>query len=503
MAFFLNFSSSSLSQESVDVVVCGSGIAGLTCAIKLKELGLNTLILTRGIGNTYYSQGGIACADDPRDSPYMHFLDTLRAGKGLCDERAVMVLVEEGIQRLVDLKLWGVKFDEEKTLEGGHSFPRVSKVKDYTGRAIYEALYRKTQQLSIPIVLGTLEEFLLDEKVEGVLYSTQDGLRIIRSKAVVVATGGAAGMFLHTSNPLRIRGDGMGLCLRFGCIIRDPEFVQFHPTVVKDTNILVSEAVRGEGAILVDERGERFVDELQTRDVVARAIYRKLMEGGKVYLDLRHLVSKGIDIRERFPTIYSMLRERGYDPQTQPIPVLPSAHYFIGGLRTDTWGRTTLGGLYAVGECASTGVHGANRLASNSLLEGVVFGYRCAYRVYEDIRYTKPSLRAFKNLKDATLKPSFSVDDLRRLMWEKVGLERTQEGLKEAQEKLLGWLDGYQRWERTPENRALLDISLVALACVRGAIMRKESRGAHYRRDYPHEREEFRFNTHLTLGELL
>ncbi len=503
MSPFLKFSSSYISQDYADVVICGSGIAGLTCAIKLKELGVNPVILTRGIGNTYYSQGGVACAIGRGDSPYKHFLDTLRAGKGLCDHWAVSILVEEGVQRVIDLKNWGMNFDQESTIEGGHSFPRVLKVKDYTGKAVYGFLLDKVKELNIPTVFGSVEDLLIDQWVHGLVYSTGEGLRLIRAKAVVLATGGAASIFLNTSNPSIVRGDGIGLGFRSGCVLRDPEFVQFHPTVVENTNILISEAARGEGAILVDEKGERFVNELETRDVVAKAIYKKVLNGQKVYISFKPMISKGVDIRERFPTIYSMLKEKGYNPETDLIPVIPAAHYYIGGISTDTWGRTTQEGLYAIGECSSTGVHGANRLASNSLLEGLVFGYRCAYRVWEDIQSKKVSDRRWENPYEGTLDPPHTIEDIKKLMWENVGLERYQEQLKNAKYKLLDWLKDYKHWKRTPQNRLILDITLVALATTSAALERKESRGAHYRKDYPYEREEFRFSTKLSFDQLL
>ncbi len=502
MLQFLNFSSLYLPQDYADVVICGSGIAGLVCAIKLKDLGITPVILTRGIGNTYYSQGGIACAIDPKDSPYKHLLDTLKSGKGLCDSWAVKVLVEEGIQRVVDLKSWGFQFDEESTIEGGHSFPRVLKVKDYTGKAVYEFLFDKVKALNIPIIFGSLEELLIDESIEGLIYSTQKGLRLIKTKAVVLATGGAASIFLHTSNPSIVRGDGIGLGFRFGCYLRDPEFVQFHPTVVENSNILISEAVRGEGAILVDEKGERFVDELETRDTVTKAIYKKLSNGGKVYISFKPVISKGVNLQARFPTIYSMLKERGYDPEKNLIPVVPAAHYYIGGINTDLWGRTSLEGLYAIGECSSTGVHGANRLASNSLLEGLVFGYRCAYRIYEDIKTKKISNKEWKNTQEEKTEPPYTIQDLKKLMWEKVGIQRNEESLKEAKNCLLDWIKGYKHWTKTPQNRLLLDVTLVAVATTVAALERKESRGAHYRADFPNEREEFRFNTKLSLNSV-
>lgn len=492
---FLSYDTALLEEEEAQVVVCGSGIGGLTTALTLKELGLEPIILTRGIGNTYYSQGGIACAVDPKDSPYLHYLDTLRAGRGLCKRDAVSVLVEEGIQRTADLIRWGVRFDPEPTLEGGHSYPRVLKVKDHTGMAIYQALWKRIEELGVRVIYGELVEVLAYEKVYGILYAQDGRLRFLQTKALVLATGGAGSLFSQSSNWVSMQGDAMGLALRLGVALENPEFIQFHPTVLYGTNFLISEAVRGEGAVLVDEKGERFIDELLPRDQVARAIYRKLKEGKRVYLDLRPLVQRGIDIKERFPTIYEFLVQKGYNPYTEPIPISPAAHYFIGGIKVDLWGRTSLVGLYAVGECAHTGVHGANRLASNSLLEGLVFGYRTAYRVFWDLPHLKSAKAQFKNERKGSLKPSYTYEDLKRLMWERCGVERREEELKEGLETLHAWLEGWDRWEPTLENRKLLDLTLVALACFTCALRRRESRGVHFRLDYPYEREELRHSS--------
>jgi L-aspartate oxidase len=507
MRYFLEFDTSRLPEDRAEVVVCGSGIGGLTTAIVLKGLGLNPLILTRGTGNTYYSQGGIACAVHPQDSPHLHLLDTLRAGRYLNDERAVRILVEEGVFRIADLERWGVRFDRKNgeydtTSEGGHSFPRILKVKDFTGREIYTKLLKKAQELSIPLVQGELQEIVGEEKVEGLVYTAGGSLRFLRTGVLVLATGGAASMFLHTSNPSRIRGDGIGVAFRAGVPVKNPEFVQFHPTVLEGTSLLISEAVRGEGAVLIDSGGRRFVDELQPRDVVARSIYLKLKEGDRVFLDLRPVAGRGVRLEERFPTIVSFLRERGIDPYRDPVPVVPAAHYYIGGLEVDTFGRTNLPGLYGVGECTCTGVHGANRLASNSLLEGVVFGYRTAYRVYHDFRYLKVSGSAFRNKGRGEGEPGVSFEDLRRLMWEKVGLERNQEGLSKARTRIREWVLKVLTSRPTPGNRQLLDLLLVALATVEGAILRRESRGVHYRSDYPYERETYRRDTLLHIQNL-
>ena len=500
MRYFLEFDTSRLPEEEVQVLVCGSGIGGLTCTIVLKELGLSPVLLTRGIGNTYYSQGGIAGAVHPQDSPYTHFMDTIRAGRYLNDEEAVRIMVSEGLLRIADLERWGVEFDREgeaysTTTEGGHSYPRVLKAKDYTGREIYTKLLERVRELGVPIISGELQEVLGEDCVAGALYWDGSSLRVIRTSALVLATGGAASMFRHTSNPSKVRGDGIGIAFRAGVSIKNPEFVQFHPTVLEGTNLLISEAVRGEGAVLVNSKGERFVDELQPRDVVARAIFSMLRRGERVFLDMRPIAREGIRLEDRFPTIVGFLKDRGMDPYRDPIPVVPAAHYYIGGLEVDTFGRTSMTGLYAVGECACTGVHGANRLASNSLLEGVVFGYRTAYRIYLDLKYLRPSRARFRNSSRGDSVPDLGFDELRNLLWERVGLEREETDLRKAKHTIEGWVKKGFYLKPTRGNRQLLDILLVALATVEGALSRRESRGVHYRVDFPHEREIFRRDT--------
>ncbi|WP_461831378.1 L-aspartate oxidase [Aquifex sp.] len=505
---FLRFDTRKLPEYEADVVVCGSGIGGLATAIYLKELGINPLILTRGIGNTYYSQGGIAAAVLPEDSPYLHYCDTLRAGRYLNDEINTKILTYEGIMRILDLERWGVNFDKkngfyETTLEGGHSKPRVLKVKDFTGREIYTKLLSRVKELNIPIVEGELQELITYENsVKGLIYLRGSSLELIRTPIVILATGGAASMYYFTSNPTKVRGDGIGIALRSGANVKNPEFIQFHPTVLKNSNLLISEAVRGEGAILINEEGKRFVNELLPRDQVSRAIYKEIKEGREVFLDFRPVVKKGIKLEERFPTIYRFLKEKGYDPYKEPVPVIPAAHYYIGGVEVDDRGRTNVEGLYAVGECSCTGVHGANRLASNSLLEGIVFGYRTAYQVALEIKLLKKEKKHFKNEREGDKKPSFGVVELKKLMWEKVGLEREEVELKEAKERILKWIEEARTWEPTPQNRQLYDILLVALTTVEGALERKESRGTHYRKDFPNERETYRRDTILSLSSL-
>jgi L-aspartate oxidase len=499
MRYFLSFDTRLLPTEDREVVVCGSGIAGLTTAIVLKELGIEPLLLTRGLGNTYYSQGGIAAPVHPSDSPYVHFLDTIKAGRYINDEEKLRILVEDALLRITDLERWGVRFDKDEqgnyqlTLEGGHSFKRVLKVKDYTGRAIYQALLNRARELSIEILEGELQEILGEERVQGILVETGNTLRVFRVKALVLATGGAASMFKYTSNPEKVRGDGIGMAFRGGATLKNTEFVQFHPTVLRGTGFLISEAVRGEGAMLINSEGERFVEELKPRDEVSRAIFNQILQGKEVFLDLRPITEGGRDISKLFPTIHSVLREKGIDASRELVPVNPAAHYYIGGLEVDSVGRTSLGGLYAVGECSCTGVHGANRLASNSLLEGVVFGYRAGYGVYSDLKYLSFSDLGIKNRpKGGSRKPSTTYSELKELMWRYAGIKRSKEGLEIAKDKIEQWLKESSAWERTPSNRKLLDILLVSYATVISALRRKESRGAHYREDYPYERDVYR-----------
>ncbi len=503
MLNFLEFDTSLLPEESVDVVICGTGIGGLTTALTLKELGITPLVVTRGIGNTYYSQGGIACPVSKEDSTELHFVDTVKAGRNLNNVRAVRILVEEAIFSIAKLEKWGVRFDKDEkgyklTTEGGHSVPRVLKVRDYTGKAIYETLWNRLKDYSIPVVEGELEEILGEEKVEGILLYTEGSYKFIRTKILVLATGGNASLFKYTTNPSRVRGDAIGIALRAGVKLKNPEFIQFHPTVFKGTNLLISEAVRGEGAILLDEKGNRFVNELEPRDVVARAIYRKIKEGGEVFLDMRQLEGK-CRIEERFPTIYSFLKEKGYDPYRDIIPVTPAAHYFIGGLDVDMFGRTEVEGLFAVGECACTGVHGANRLASNSLLEGIVFGLRVAHKIFIDINSYKVYKKHFKNVRKKTIKCSVDMEQLKGNMWEFVGMEREGSDLKNFVDELLKFIEEGMNWEPTVENRKKYDLILNAFASAYCALRRKESRGVHYRKDYPFEREEYRKDSYFDL----
>ncbi|MFB8386462.1 L-aspartate oxidase [Microbacterium sp. NPDC055910] len=523
-------------EGSPHIVVVGSGIAGLTTAIRATDRGCRVTLVTKDElehANTRFAQGGIAgvmFGDDRIDD---HIADTLTAGAGLCDPLAVRVLAEEGPARIRDLVAAGVAFDRGadggfvKGLEAAHSYPRILHAGgDATGTAIESALVMQVRAGGIRVLEHA---FLVDlvvhdgrttgvELLVGGASTGAPRREVVAADAVVLATGGAGRLYAHTTNPPVATGDGIAAALRAGARIDDLEFFQFHPTVVGGADaFLISEAVRGEGATLIDEEDRRFTfdvhpdGELAPRDVVARAIARRMerQDGRPVRLDATHLHSDDADERaaflaRRFPTIDAALRARGFDWARTPVPVTPAAHYLMGGVTTDLDGRTTVPGLYAVGEVARTGAHGANRLASNSLLEGAVFGARVADVVATDAasgswprsrRFVPPSPVAPRR-RSAGPHPDrphgaageppaaqpFSREALQRLMWEYAGLVRDADGLEHAAGVLESWRDE----PRTPgciaefEDENLL---VVASALVDAALARRESVGAHFRAD--------------------
>ena len=522
-------------------IVVGSGIAGLLTALHAVERGCRVTLVTKDVlehANTRYAQGGIAGVMFDDDRAQDHVRDTLVAGAGLSDPDAVRVLVDEGPARIRELIALGVAFDRDaaggflKGLEAAHSYPRILHAGgDATGTAIEKALVAGLRASDVTVIEHAfLVGLLLDEAaapaaggrrvtgVELLIGETDAGpgrREMLEADAVVLATGGAGELYAHSTNPEVATGDGIAAAIRAGADVADLEFFQFHPTVLAvGASFLVSEAVRGEGATLVDEHGRRFVfdahpdGELAPRDVVARAIAEQMeAQGGRaVLLDATHIHSSDAEERaaflaRRFPTIDRAVRERGLDWAREPIPVTPAAHYLMGGVATDLFGRTSLPGLYAVGEVARTGVHGANRLASNSLLEGAVFGARAGDAIAADAASgswpasavqdasasaaTHPAGSATAALGAlASSAPAFSRRALQELMWEHVGLVRDEEGLGHAASVIALWLAE----RRTPvaehgyEDENLL---LVAAAVVAAARARRESVGAHFRADDP------------------
>ncbi len=494
--------------EFTDFLVIGSGVAGLRAAIEMAPFGEVTIV-TKDIpteSSTEYAQGGIAVALSDEDEVGIHYEDTLRAGDGLCNEEAVKILVEEGPLRIMELIEWGAQFDREGsklafTQEAAHSKKRVLHAHgDSTGKELERVLLNKVR--TFKTVKKYPHAFTLDLIVEDnectgayILKLKEQRVIAIHAKAVILATGGAGQVYERTTNPLVATGDGMAIALRAGAILRDMEFVQFHPTALylKDApNFLLSEAMRGEGAILRNINGEAFMKnytsaaELAPRDIVSRAIISEMVKTGAshVYLDLRHLGSEFI--KKRFPRIYSTCLGYGIDITKDLIPVSPAAHYIMGGVKTDLNGRTNIRGLYAAGEVACTGVHGANRLASNSLLEGLVYGARTGLTAMERINVevragVKREFR-FNSMETETLRAIRA--ELKSLMWQKVGVIRCGKSLEEAMNKLKEWKE-FTEWDYlTREESELKNMLTVAELITLSGLQRKGSVGAHYRTDF-------------------
>ena len=501
-----------------EVIVVGSGIAGLIAAIETSRKHAVTLITKAELSesNTRYAQGGIAAALFEDDSVAEHVADTLRAGAGLSDKSVVEVLCSEGPARVRDLIRLGVAFDQHngelaRGLEAAHSRPRVLHAGgDATGFAIESALVHTIRATgNITILEHTFVKDLIvhEGRVVGVEILDADGNpRSLSADAVILASGGAGQLYLHTTNPAVATGDGIAIALRAGAELADLEFYQFHPTTLAvPGNFLISEALRGDGAVLLDAEGHRFMKavhpgaELAPRDVVARGIAEQMaaQSGAPVFLDASAL---GADfLRERFPTIDAACRTYGFDWASQPVPVTPAAHYWMGGVRTDEWGRTSLPGLFAVGEVACTGVHGANRLASNSLLESLVFAWRCASLLSHD-DFSGKAWPVFTD--EATVLPlqqevgSATLVDrkaLQTLMWEAVGIYREESVLQRAAKQLCLWKpEGTTASDYETAN--LLDLGRVMVAA---ASMRQESRGAHWRNDFPETSPSFQHHQYF------
>lgn len=510
-----------------DVVIVGSGIAGLTAALRLRGRVDKILVVTKDVlnaGSTQWAQGGIAAALGPGDTPEQHELDTLVAGAGACDREAVRVLVNEGPEAVRELIALGTNFDHTAdgelslTREGGHHRDRIAHAGgDATGAEIQRALIAAIEAApDIEVIQHALAvDLLLGEDETGTTgvagltlhvigEGERDGVGAVHCRAVVLASGGLGQVFTQTTNPVVSTGDGMALALRAGATLRDLEFVQFHPTVMylgpdsRGQQPLISEAVRGEGAFLVDDEGNRIMQgvhelaDLAPRDVVAKAIMKRMLETGRphMWLDARHL---GAEFWEhRFPTILATARSYGIDPVTQLIPVAPACHYASGGVRTDLHGRTDVAGLYATGEVACSGVHGANRLASNSLLEGLVFSRRIAEVLPGDLA---PWREPAADRRTAGLVAGDVRGELQETMSSRVGVLRTAPGLSEAAtvlDKLAG------RTAETVDQASWEATNLVTIsaALAEAAALREETRGSHWREDFP-ERDDARWAGHF------
>ena len=517
-----------------DFLIVGSGIAGLSLALRLSEMGRVTVVTKKGRSETAtaLAQGGIAAVLSDDDEFFLHEYDTLRAGDGLCHEDVVRAYVKEAPDRIRELDALGVPFSRREDgsydlgIEGSHSRRRIVHAGDFTGREIQRVLVEQAlskdniELLEGFIVVDVITEGKLkgnpgaagregEERCLGayVLEVETGRIHTFLSSVTILATGGAGKVYLYTSNPDTATGDGIAIAFRAGARVANMEFVQFHPTCLYHSqakNFLISEALRGEGARLLDPEGRPFMErfapeekELASRDIVARAIDTVLKKSGKecVYLDISHRDPEFI--KRRFPNIYESCLKYGFDITREPIPVVPAAHYMCGGVVTDPWGQTDIMGLFAVGETACTGFHGANRLASNSLLEGLIMARRAALRIkeiFQDLsRLPRPQVPDWNpagavDMDEAVL-ISHNWDVIRRLMWNYVGIVRSTKRLELARQRLVPILDEINRhyWEYiiTSDFLELRNLAQVAELVVIAASMRRESRGGHYNMDHP------------------
>jgi L-aspartate oxidase len=509
-----------------DFLVVGAGVAGLRAAIELASAGRVLVLAKKEVtdSNTQWAQGGIAAALSDEDEISLHLHDTLVAGDGLCNYDAAKLLVEDAPARIEELIEWGTEFDRQGTKltfgrEGAHSRSRILHAHgDSTGREILRALHAKAKTLkniAIQEFEFSTDLRLQDGRVCAIHAIAERGERSqIAASTVLLATGGMGQLYRNTTNPAVATGDGVAMAFRVGAEIGDMEFIQFHPTALYLKNaprFLLSEALRGEGAYLRNAELDRFMPkyhplaELAPRDVVARAIVHELeiSSAGEpvVYLDLTHLGSK--HVKTRFPRIYATCLQYNVDITTELIPVRPAAHYAMGGVRTDLDGRTTLSGLYAAGEAAATGVHGANRLASNSLLEGLVFGARAGRTMREEARSlaAKPPaetrMAASDSLADASAEDT--IQHIQNLMWKDAGIVRTGAGLRNAILRLEG-LHSRTLHPQTRRGHEAQNLHTAGLLVARSALAREESRGAHYRTDFP-DHNDAKFLKHSIIKE--
>ena len=503
-----------------DFLVIGAGVAGLRAAIELAPAGRTLVVAKDSLAesSSEYAQGGIAVALSDDDEVGLHEQDTLYAGDGLCDHEAVHTLVEEGPAAILQLIEWGAEFDRQGsklafTREGAHSRNRILHAHgDSTGHEIARTLYQKAA--SLPNIefhsFAASADLLRDEdgRVSGALLSDSKTAAPIPvyARTVLLATGGLGHVFLHTTNPDIATGDGVAMAYRAGAEIADLEFVQFHPTALHlqgAPRFLLSEALRGEGARLLNEEGERFMQryhplgELAPRDVVARAIVSEITRTGTAYvwLDLSH---RGPEfVSRRFPRISETCLRYGVDLGRQPAPVSPAAHYAMGGVRTDLEGRTTLPGLFAAGEVASTGVHGANRLASNSLLEGLVFGARAGRAMRAAGQEARRGAAPAVDEPAGAASTGAGVEQIQRLAWERCGVVRSGEGLRQTCQ----WLETHGApASLSREALETRNMRLVVWLVARCALAREESRGAHFRTDFPQKDPAFEKHSVAKLG---
>lgn len=511
-----------------DVVIVGSGVAALAAALKIADDKIQprkVLILTKDKGpstNSAMAQGGIAAVMDSEDSFESHIEDTLVAGAGLCDPNAVRNIVMQAPDRIKDLQNWGVRFAADLTREGGHTFRRILHYEDQTGAEIHQKLWaqvlanKNIEILENHFAIDLIVNKQVDPSIKGptsvvglyVLDKQNDDVKVIMSKVCILASGGAGKVYLYTSNWGGATGDGIAMAYRAGARVANLEFMQFHPTCLyhrESRNFLITEAMRGEGGELINSKGEAFMKKyhalgsLAPRDIVARNIDAEMKKTGEpcVYLDMRHKPEEFL--RSHFPTIFAKCLEFGIDMTKEPIPVVPAAHYLCGGVMTDVAGQTDIIGLFAIGETACTGLHGANRLASNSLLECLAMAHNCAEKLRESWseiiaktvisrepkRWTRPQVAN----SDEMIVITHMWEEIRRLMWNYVGIVRSTKRLERAEHRLKNILaevkEYYSNMKIHSDILELRNIAIVASLTVECALKRHESRGIHFSLDYP------------------
>ena len=499
-------------MNQYDYIIVGSGIAGLYTALLAREQG-SVLVITKGSiddCNTKYAQGGIAAAIGKKDSPELHFQDTIAAGDGLCNPEAVRILVNEAPSRIADLVNFGVPFDTldgeiALTMEAAHSTPRIAHAGgDATGEHIEVTLSNKVRSSKIQVLEDCLATEILVEKGQVSRIKALDcrtgSIEEYGCRFLILATGGIGQLYKYTTNSDVATGDGIVLAFNAGADIIDMEFFQFHPTALRlpgVTPFLISEAVRGEGGILRNVDGSRFMPDytpkgdLAPRDIVARSILYEMEKTGsdRVFIDITHLPSR--ITTTRFPHIYRFCLDHGLDITKDLIPVAPAAHYIMGGIKVNTWGETNITGLFAAGETACTGVHGANRLASNSMLEVLVFSKRIVERTRSKAR-TKPATTgesreirySLSQRQVPKTMPTPRLSTLQQLLWDKVGITRNKEGLAEAANTLAAWQNSSPQTTDRPSCE-LNNLILCSRLVTEAALLREESRGAHFRSDFP------------------
>lgn len=517
--YITDFDTRDMEVEYHDVVIIGSGIAGVYTALELDSR-LDVAILTKesiDISNSALAQGGIAVSLDKEDSPELHFRDTLYAGAGLCEEDAVWVLVNEAAQNIEKLCEFGVNFDKKGpdelslTREGAHSKNRIIHAGDTTGKEVCDTLIsvvRTRENIQILERMFAVDLLVQDHICHGIItYDEQlDKLRLYRAKAVICATGGFGQIYSNTTNPQVATGDGVCLAYRAGVGLADLEFIQFHPTVLhhpENMNFLISEAVRGEGAILRNVEGKRFMPEyhdlkeLAPRDVVSRAIFAEMQKTASSHVLLDITFKSREYLENRFPNIFKTCLSYGIDISKDYIPVAPAEHYCMGGIQTDIYGRTNIEGFYACGEVACTGIHGANRLASNSLLEGLVFGAKIAKEINCKVEMyaggmQEPHIEYHTQRTTKTLDIEKARTEIQSIMTHNVGIIRNRKGLEEAQERLQVFAEEWHHVQACdPRVFEVVNLLLLSQLVTDSALRREESRGAHYRSDFNQTKDMF------------